>query len=51
MTDIRNNPAEYLTGPPPLNVTGYNVHCNPQNTSVCKFYNLFPTPFLGNDLS
>ncbi|KAL0636824.1 hypothetical protein Q9L58_004182 [Maublancomyces gigas] len=38
MTDIRNNPAEYLTGPLPLNVTGYNIHCDPLDTSVCTTY-------------
>lgn len=45
MTDIRNNPAQYLTGPPPLNVTGYNRECpallTVDNYNDCKFYALF----------
>lgn len=41
MTDIRNNPAEYLTGPLPLNVTGYNFHCPLDALEACKLYNLF----------
>lgn len=45
MTDIRNDPARYLTGPPPLNVTGYNHECPAlitiDNFDDCKFYALF----------
>lgn len=26
--DIHNNPAQYLNGSAPLNVTGYDQHCN-----------------------
>lgn len=28
MTDIHDNPSEYLNGTAPLNVTGYINHCN-----------------------
>lgn len=28
MTDIHNNPSQYLNGTAPLNVTGYATECN-----------------------
>ncbi|KAF8423246.1 GDSL lipase/acylhydrolase family protein [Tirmania nivea] len=38
ITDIYNSPAEYLTGPPPLNVTGMVVHCPEPNFNGCYNY-------------
>ena len=33
MTDIINNPTEYLNGTAPLNVTGFSHHCSVTGTN------------------
>ncbi|KAF8434437.1 GDSL lipase/esterase [Terfezia claveryi] len=38
ITDIYNSPAKYLTGPPPLNVTGMVVQCSEPNFNSCYNY-------------
>lgn len=39
MTDIHNNPASYLNGTAPYNVTGFIHHCNTTGGDCTTFTN------------
>ncbi|KAF2235564.1 carbohydrate esterase family 16 protein [Viridothelium virens] len=50
MNDIWNNPQTYLNGSAPLNVTGYENHCNANNTDCVDIGASSPDSFMWYDI-